>query len=394
MGQRTRLLSLVIAAATVAAISATPATAAGHDQFSALNQSAVAPPNPVKGSDGRYHFVYEVQLVNPTSLPWRVRSIAAHAAGASRPILGRWSGGRVAKVMVGLGDREPTRNIAPGAGALLHLTFSVASQGAIPRAIVQRLVVDNTSRPLVGPPTLTQTGGRVRVARRAPVALGAPLAGDNWLAADGCCTAKRHVRSVQSFDGHLFGAQRFAIDWERVDEQGRLFVGDKAVLTNWFGYGQPIYAVSDGTIVHAVDGEPDQVPGALPVGITAAKADGNGILQSLPGGRYALYGHMIPGTLTVHVGDRVTKGQLLGRVGNSGNSSAPHLHLHVVDRNRLFGANGVPYVFDRFTVTRQVASTKAFDRAEETGEPARMRPVRTGPRVRELPLDQVIVAWP
>jgi hypothetical protein len=166
------------------------------------------------------------------------------------------------------------------------------------------------------------------------------------------------------------------------------------VLTNWFGYGQPIYAVSDGTVVHAVNDEPDQTPGALPVGLDPAKADGNGILLRLPDGRHVLYGHMIPGSLRVKVGDHVTRGQLIGLVGSSGNSSAPHLHLHVVDRNRLFGANGMPYVFERFTVTGRVAATAAFGHAAAPGEPARMRPVRTGPRERELPLDQVIVTWP
>jgi hypothetical protein len=380
-------------AAGVMAVPGTPAVAAAHDQFTPVLQSVVAPPNPVKGSDGRYHLVYEVQLSNASSLPWKLRSITIQAPG-SRRALARWSGRNVKKAMVDLADRQPARRLAPGQGAILHLTFSVATRRAIPRAIVQRLVLDNATRPVQGPPHVTQTGGRSRVARRAPVVLGAPLAGDRWLAADGCCTAPRHVRSLQPFDGQLFGAQRFAIDWERVDAQGRLFVGDKRVLTNWFGYGQPIYAVSDGVVVHAINDEPDQTPGALPVGLDPSRADGNGILQRLPDGRYVLYGHMIPGSLRVKVGDRVTRGQQIGLVGSSGNSSAPHLHLHVVDRNRLFGANGVPYVFERFTVTGRVASTAAFDHAEETGEPARMRPVRTGPRERELPLDQVIVTWP
>jgi hypothetical protein len=388
-------MPVVGAAALVAALMAPSGAvaAASHDEFTPVIQSVVAPPNPVKGSDGRYHLVYEVQAVNASSLPWKVRSITIQAPG-SRRALARWSGRGVKRAMADLANRRPTRRVAPGQGALLYLTFSVASRRAIPRAVVQRLVLDNTSRPVQGPPHVTQTGGRSRVARRAPVVLGAPLSGDRWLAADGCCTAPRHVRSLQPFDGHLFGAQRFAIDWERVDAQGRLFVGDKHVLTTWFGYGQPIYAVSDGVVVHAVNDQPDQTPGALPVGITAAQADGNGILQRLPDGRHALYGHMIPGSLRVEGGGHATRGQRIRLVGNSGNSSAPHLHLHVVDRNRLFGANGVPYVFERFTVTGQVASTAAFDHAEETGEPAKMRPVRTGPRERELPLDQVIVTWP
>jgi murein DD-endopeptidase MepM/ murein hydrolase activator NlpD len=103
---------------------------------------------------------------------------------------------------------------------------------------------------------------------------------------------------------------------------------------------------------------------------------------------------MIPGTVAVAQGDHVVRGQLLGRVGNSGNSSAPHLHLHVIDRDAIFGANGLPYVFSSFDITGRVASTEAFDRAEATGDPARLGRVRTGIRHNQLPLDQVIVTWP
>jgi murein DD-endopeptidase MepM/ murein hydrolase activator NlpD len=103
---------------------------------------------------------------------------------------------------------------------------------------------------------------------------------------------------------------------------------------------------------------------------------------------------VVPRSVTVRVGDRVVRGQVLGRVGNSGNSSAPHLHMHVMASNQLFAANGLPYVFDAFDVTGRIASTDAFNRAEATGEPARLGPVRTGPRRNELTMDQLIVTWP
>jgi hypothetical protein len=323
-----------------------------------------------------------------------VRSVTIRAAGAGGAVVARWSGPRVAKVLAGLADRRPTRRIAPGQGAILFLAASVASRRDVPRAVEQRLVLDNASRPLRGPRTVTETGGRTTVSTRAPVALGPPLQGARWLAADGCCTAVRHVRSVQPYGGALRGEQRFAIDWERLDARGRLFVGDKRHLRNWFGYGARVLAVADATVVHAINDLPDQIPGALPQGITVAQADGNGVVLRLADGRYVFYGHMIPGSVTVKAGDRVHRGQQLGLVGNSGNSSAPHLHLHVMDRNAILGANGLPYVFDRYRITGRVASTAAFDQAEATGRPARMTHVRRGTRTRQLPLDQVIVTWP
>jgi hypothetical protein len=244
------------------------------------------------------------------------------------------------------------------------------------------------------PLRVTEVAARTRVIHRAPAVLGPPLRGSRWIAADGCCLARRHVRAFQPVGGGMFVAQRFAIDWEQVDESGRLWVGDEAVLTNWPGYGENILAVADGTVVHAIDGLPNQVPGALPQGLDPLEADGNAVFQRLPDGRIVMYAHMIPGSATVRAGDRVVGGQVLGRLGNSGNSSAPHLHLHVVDRNAIFAANGLPYVFSNYTVTGRVASTAAFNRAETTGVPVRLAPVRTGPRRNELPLDQLIVSWP
>lgn len=392
MSRPVRLLLLVVAACAVAPPAAASAARQAPDAFTPISLTTLARPAPVLGSDGRYHVVYELQALNASSLPWTVRSLRVESR--SGRTVARWSGRAISRVLIGLGDREPTTKLQPGEGALFHLAFSVASKRALPKQPVHALSLGNASKPLQGPPKVTQIGAPARVVTRAPAVLGPPLEGERWVAADGCCTAHRHVWATQPYGGKLHTVQRFAIDWEQLDEQGRLFVGDEQVLTNWPGYGDNVLAVADGTIVHAVDDEPNQVPGQAPVGITPANADGNGVILRLADGRYVFYAHMIPGSLTVKVGDRVTRGQRLGLLGNSGNSTAPHLHLHVMDRPLLFGANGLPYVFDRFTVTGKIASTDAFNRAEATGEPARMGPVRLGQRAGELPLDQVIVSWP
>jgi hypothetical protein len=391
---------LVLATLTLLAVAAVVAPVAGAaprqdpDGFTPVVSSVVAPPWPVKGSDGRFHVVYEVQLLNAIPVPWRVTRVTVRSATGSGRALASWAGPRVRDVMRSLADGHDTRRIGAGEGALLHLTFSVRRRSRLPRSLVHELRLANPNPSNGAPARIVQLGGRAKLVRRAPAVLGPPLQGDRWLAADGCCLARRHVRAPQPYGGRLFISQRFAIDWERLDTSGRLFVGDKRVLTNWEGYGENILAVADGTVIRAIDGLPNQVPGALPAGITPLEADGNAVFLRLRDGRIVFYAHMIPGSVTVREGDRVVRGQLLGKVGNSGNSSAPHLHLHVVDRNAIFGANGLPFVLSRFDITGRVASTEAFDQAEATGDPVRRRPVRTGIRRNELPLDQVIVSWP
>lgn len=77
------------------------------------------------------------------------------------------------------------------------------------------------------------------------------------------------------------------------------------------------------------------------------------MILDIGNGRYALYAHLKPGSLAVSAGDHVARGQVLGELGQSGNSTAPHLHFHIMDRpsSSGLGAQGVPYVFESFVGT-------------------------------------------
>jgi hypothetical protein len=393
-----RSVLLTAAAVLVVGLLAEPAVGApprqDPDTFTPLAADVLDAPWAVKGSDGRFHAVYEVRLLNTTPLPWRVTRVTVRSATGRGRVVARWAGGRVPGVLRSLASGDDVGRVGAGEGAVLHLTFSTRSRRRMPTRLVHVLRLANPDPSNGAPARVVEVVARTRVLRRTPVAFGPPLQGSRWVAADGCCLARRHVRAFQPVGGGMFLAQRFAIDWEQLDASGRLWVGDDSVLTNWEGYGENILAVADGTVVRAIEGQPDQVPGALPENLDPRLADGNAVFLRLRDGRVVFYAHMIPGSVTVKEGERVVRGQVLGRMGNSGNSSAPHLHMHVIDRNALFAANGLPYVFDNFDVTGRIASTDAFNRAEATGEPARLGRVRTGPRRDELPLDQAIVTWP
>jgi murein DD-endopeptidase MepM/ murein hydrolase activator NlpD len=91
----------------------------------------------------------------------------------------------------------------------------------------------------------------------------------------------------------------------------------------------------------------------------------------------------------------VRRGDVLGKVGNTGNSQAPHLHLHVMDGPSPLLANGIPYVFDSFAVTAiDRAGTADFDKAEATGTPLRLTPLTPPKNFRNvLPLDLSVVEF-
>ena len=89
--------------------------------------------------------------------------------------------------------------------------------------------------------------------------------------------------------------------------------------------------MADARVVSVVDGLPEQTPGKFPSNLPLAEADGNSVILDLGSQRYALYAHLQPGSIKVRVGDNVKPGQVIGLVGDSGNSIAPRLHFQVTD---------------------------------------------------------------
>ncbi|MFJ2554839.1 MULTISPECIES: M23 family metallopeptidase [unclassified Streptomyces] len=122
-------------------------------------------------------------------------------------------------------------------------------------------------------------------------------------------------------------------------------------------FGEPLLAVADATVVHASDGQRDHLSrNSLPALVYlmlfesavrelggAHRITGNHVVLDLGNGTYAMYAHLRRGSLQVRAGDRVVAGQLLGRCGNSGNSTEPHVHFQLMDHPDLDIARGVPF---------------------------------------------------
>jgi hypothetical protein len=232
------------------------------------------------------------------------------------------------------------------------------------------------------------------VDRRAVVSIGPPLHGDGYVSADSCCDATRHTRAALPVDGRVWLAQRYAVDWEQLDAQGRIYAGPQEKLESYTIFGKPVVAVADAVVASVTDGLPEQTPGKYPTNIPLNEADGNSVILDLGEQHYATYAHMQPGTIRVRVGQRVAAGQLIGLVGNSGNSVAPHLHFQVNDKASSLASNGLPYEIKEFQVTGKSPGTKAFDEAEEKGTPLAVTPISLAQQVKgAMPLDQLIISF-
>ena len=147
-------------------------------------------------------------------------------------------------------------------------------------------------------------------------------------------------------------AQRFAIDWFQFWPDGKELHGSPKDNKSYAAYGTEVLAVADGVVATVHDNIPENTPGpnSRAVPITRETIGGNFIILDIGDSRYAVYAHLQPGSLRVKMGDRVRRGQAIALLGNSGNSTGPHLHFQVVDRNSLLDSEGVPYVIDSFEV--------------------------------------------
>lgn len=371
--------------------------------FTPVLVSVLNAPDPVKGSDGSYHLVYELKVTNATGLTWEIDSIDVMdgAGGTLFSLTGDELNNRTELIK----DKSKTKAIPPGETGVIFIHFSIEDESGIPEDIGHRIAITVPGGIPGGflkfaslpesEKTYTYAIDTVKIGSPDAIVIGPPLEGKGWVAADGCCDAKRHIRALMPIDDKLVVAQRFAIDWEMINGDRKIFVGDPKDVESYFAYGQNAVAAADAKVITAIDKYKDQIPGELPPGMTLEEADGNHIVLDLGGGKYALYAHLKPGSVKVKAGNAVKRGQVMGIVGNTGNTSAPHLHFHVMDGPSTLGSNGLPYVIDEFESKEKAPSTEAFDRAEIEGIPLEVVPVdKPGVHKNELPLDQSVVVFP
>lgn len=204
----------------------------------------------------------------------------------------------------------------------------------------------------------------------APVVVDLPLRGE-WT------VERTPADRIPSHGTDAFG-QRYAYDLIRTDERpgvhlhpaGRLrwlLIGGRT--RDCYGWGQPVHAARDGRVIEAVDGVSErrwlhpvsEVWAALRNTIAFARSRDRPDPARLVGNHvvigsastYAVYAHLAPGSVAVSKGEAIHVGDLLGRVGHTGNSTAPHLHFQLMDEADPLTARGVPCAFAAYLLLRE-----------------------------------------
>jgi murein DD-endopeptidase MepM/ murein hydrolase activator NlpD len=378
-----------LTALLAAAALAVPARAAAP-QFTPLAATVLAAPEPVRGSDGRTHVVYEILLQNDAGVAVDVQSLTVRANPGGT--LRSFSEPQLPAIMSTFSN-APTSSLAPETAGKLWLDLALAPGARIPRALVHRISA-RVTLPNTQPRTFVYDTARTRVSRRRALAIAAPLHGGPFLNFNGCCGLSPHRTALPAVDGTFFLSQRFATDYIRIDAQGRGGAGDLTRNESFFTFGEPVYAVAGARVVSTRNDLPENVPLNEPPGssFTPATTLGNHVVLRLRGGRYALYAHLQRGSVRVRPGQRVRAGQVLARVGNTGQSGGAHLHFQLTGGPSPTASNGVPYVLNRFTLTGTVTNIDQFLTGAANAEVRPLQPASA--RRGQLPLHATVVRFP
>jgi hypothetical protein len=296
-------------------------------------------------ANGRWNLVYELHIQNWEDMDATITRV--ELVNAAHKSLLSFSGSDLDALFYDAG-KPGAATLGPRRFTLVYMWLTMSDRDELSPALRHRITVK------VGNPAeevLVETLPEL-IDQKSVVVIDPPLRGENWIALNGPSNTSFHRTSILPIDGRSCIPQRFAIDWLQAYPDGNTHKGDPKDNKNYRSDGAEIHAVADGVVTEAKDGIPENIPGenSRAVPITLETVGGNHLITVIGNGRYAVYAHMQPGSLRVKLGDHVRRGQVLGLLGNSGNSTEPHLHFHICDANSILSCEGLPYAFPSFEV--------------------------------------------
>ncbi|HYX69828.1 MAG TPA: M23 family metallopeptidase [Terriglobales bacterium] len=364
--------------------------------FTAVRAQESARPTPVEvivpaepvpvAAEGKRVLAYELHITNFGRDPLTLQRLEVYG-GAPAP-LATFEGATLAQMISLVGQpmdmsmgKAPSQSprLDPGRRLIVYMWLALPLHDAVPASLRHRL-------------SFTVEGGEgaakeshidgimVPVSTERAPRLLPPLRSGEWLAGNGPGISSGHRRTVVALKGRAYSSQRFAIDWTGVGKNTNTFHDSREKNENFWGYGQPVYAVASGEVTEVVDKFPDNKPDHLPQPVTLENIAGNHVIVRIAPDRYVLFAHLKAGSVRVRVHQQVTAQDVIAQVGNSGQTTAPHLHLQVMDADSALAAEGVPYVFHSFTF---LGYGRDF---EEDKHPS-------VPKEDELPLDDYVVGF-
>jgi hypothetical protein len=328
---------------------------------------ALQQPQAVQGTDGLRRLYYELDIGNyyVDTGTLGLTEVAVYADDDTRP-LAIFSGAGLAGLLQPNRELDADNSLAIKAGRRALLL--IAAPLPKPARMLRHKLTFKTEK------------GEVQVADDIPVAInaappttiGAPLRGGVWLADEGPGHAQsHHWGSVVVQNGRAVIPQRYAIDFFGLDSSGHAVKAPvkklaETSVTDWQGWNTEVLAVADGVVRDLRDGLADLKPLSpleQPEELTTRTLYGNFVVLEIAPHIYAHYAHLQNGSIKVKPGQRIKRGEVLGRVGLTGIAGAPHLHFHLADTAGFADSQGLPFVFDSYTPVGHTTESEALNQA-------------------------------
>jgi len=301
---------------------------------------------------GHRHSAYELYVTNWGKTPLKITKLDVQGKNGDDVVVNQSANGKQLAAMFvpvdGDGTKPNDPALKPGATGVFFIFAEWTPDQGDPDNFDTAITIEQHGE-RAGSGTIHAAA--IDLNQDDPIVIHAPLRGKNWLAANAPSNTSPHRRAMLPVKGQPHIGQRYAIDWIQLSGDGKSFTGDERKNSSYHAWDQEIYAAGDGKIVEVKDGIPENVPNSskLAVQMTYDTLAGNHIIQELSEGHFAAYAHLRPGTLKVKVGDTVHAGDVLAHLGNTGNSSEPHLHFQVCDSPSFPASEGLPFAIDQFT---------------------------------------------
>ncbi len=323
-----------------------------------LYMRVVATPYPpeaqILDGAGRRHSAYELYVTNFGMTPLKITKLDVQGKDGDKVVVNQSASGKQLAAMFvpatgGDASKPNQPSLKPGETGVFFIFADWVTDQGDPDTFETAITIEQHGE-RSGSGTIHAAA--IEINQDDPIVIGSPLRGVNWLAANGPSNASPHRRAMLPVNGQPHIGQRYAIDWIQLGGDGKSFTGDEHQNSSYNAWDQEIHAVTNGKIVAVKDGIPENVPnsGKIAVPITYGTLAGNYIIEDLGDGHFAAYAHLRPGALKVKVGDTVHAGSVLAHLGNTGNSSEPHLHFQVCNAPSFAASEGLPFAIDKFAL--------------------------------------------
>jgi hypothetical protein len=345
--------------AFIAFILASSALAEDYGRPTAILVSPIHEAQVVRGDDGMDHVEYELLVVSVFPEPVTLSSVTVLDPAGKE--LMRMDGSALAAATQTLFAKTPSAVIPASAAVSVDVDL-ILPPDTVPERVTHRIAytlkADSQLGLLADPPEVDAP--EVAINHQAAIVIRPPVKGDGWLAGAACCKPNVHRDERIAIDGvRIETAETFAVDLVRV-RHDRIFDSDGKAVEQYYGFGENVYAVADGTVVSVHDGMSDQTPFVLMTPKSKSDYGGNNVMVEIAPNVFAWYAHLRQRSIAVKVGDAVKAGTPIGKLGNTGPSEGPHLHLGLLDKADPIAGRGLPFVLDSFTLVGAID----FDKSE------------------------------